>query len=72
MSNKIALRTHLKQPPYSVLCDQRAHINTYVIPSARLTHADSSDALRVVMKLEVLPFTPVHIQHQLSLPTVST
>ena len=27
MSNQIALRTHLKQPPYSVLCDQRAHIN---------------------------------------------
>ncbi|KAF7794112.1 hypothetical protein EIP86_005242 [Pleurotus ostreatoroseus] len=29
MSNQIALRTHLKQPPYSVLCDQRAHINNY-------------------------------------------
>ena len=30
MSNQIALRTHLKQPPYSVLCDQRAHINKSV------------------------------------------
>ncbi|KDQ54723.1 hypothetical protein JAAARDRAFT_196140 [Jaapia argillacea MUCL 33604] len=29
MSNQIALRTHLKQPPYSVLCDYRAHINKY-------------------------------------------
>lgn len=29
MSNQIALRTHLKQPPYAVLCDHRAHINTY-------------------------------------------
>ncbi|EPQ60932.1 hypothetical protein GLOTRDRAFT_32903 [Gloeophyllum trabeum ATCC 11539] len=29
MSNQIALRTHLKQPPYSVLCDARAHINKY-------------------------------------------
>ena len=29
MSNQIALRTHLKQPPYAVLCDQRAHINKY-------------------------------------------
>lgn len=29
MSNQIALRTHLKQPPYSVLCDHRAHINKY-------------------------------------------
>lgn len=27
MSNQIALRTHLKQPPYSVLVDVRAHIN---------------------------------------------
>ena len=27
MSNQIALRTHLAQPPYSVLCDQRAHIH---------------------------------------------
>jgi threonine aldolase len=30
MSNQIALRTHLKQPPYSVLCDHRAHIHKYV------------------------------------------
>ncbi|KAF8898362.1 pyridoxal phosphate-dependent transferase [Infundibulicybe gibba] len=29
MSNQIALRTHLKQPPYSVVCDLRAHINKY-------------------------------------------
>ncbi|CAL1696495.1 unnamed protein product [Somion occarium] len=29
MSNQIALRTHLKQPPYSVLCDYRAHIHKY-------------------------------------------
>ncbi|KII93435.1 hypothetical protein PLICRDRAFT_101118 [Plicaturopsis crispa FD-325 SS-3] len=28
-SNQIALRTHLKQPPYSVLCDHRSHINKY-------------------------------------------
>ncbi|KAK7064413.1 beta-elim-lyase domain-containing protein [Favolaschia claudopus] len=28
-SNQIALRTHLMQPPYSVLCDQRSHINLY-------------------------------------------
>ena len=26
MSNQIALRTHLKQPPYAVLCDHRSHI----------------------------------------------
>ncbi|TFK57439.1 hypothetical protein OE88DRAFT_1651156 [Heliocybe sulcata] len=29
MSNQIGLRTHLRQPPYSVLCDVRAHINKY-------------------------------------------
>ncbi|THH27439.1 hypothetical protein EUX98_g6749 [Antrodiella citrinella] len=29
MSNQIALRTHLKQPPYAILCDNRAHIYRY-------------------------------------------
>ena len=29
MSNQVALRAHLKQPPYSVLCDWRAHIYKY-------------------------------------------
>lgn len=29
-SNQIALRTHLTQPPYSILCDHRSHINKYV------------------------------------------
>ncbi|KAI0374394.1 hypothetical protein BV20DRAFT_961545 [Pilatotrama ljubarskyi] len=29
MSNQIGLRTHLKQPPYSVLCDHRSHIVRY-------------------------------------------
>ncbi|KAJ7630715.1 pyridoxal phosphate-dependent transferase [Roridomyces roridus] len=28
-SNQIALRTHLIQPPYSILCDHRAHIEKY-------------------------------------------
>ena len=27
MGNQIALRTHLMQPPYSILCDVRSHIN---------------------------------------------
>ncbi len=26
MSNQLAIRTHLKQPPYSIVCDHRAHI----------------------------------------------
>lgn len=29
MGNQIALRTLLTQPPYSVLCDHRAHIIKY-------------------------------------------
>ncbi|KAI0762766.1 pyridoxal phosphate-dependent transferase [Fomes fomentarius] len=29
MSNQIALRTHLQQPPFSVLCDHRSHIVRY-------------------------------------------
>lgn len=33
MSNQLALRTHLKQPPYSVLCDHRAHIGRSVLVS---------------------------------------
>jgi threonine aldolase len=28
-SNQLAIRTHLVQPPYSVLCDKRAHVNSY-------------------------------------------
>lgn len=29
-SNQIALRTHLVQPPYSIVCDRRAHIFKFV------------------------------------------
>nr|VWO96628.1 Alanine racemase TOXG (EC [Ganoderma boninense] len=29
MSNQVALRTHLQQPPYAVLCDHRSHIVRY-------------------------------------------
>lgn len=30
MANQVSLRAHLSQPPYSVLCDHRSHINQYV------------------------------------------
>jgi len=30
MSNQLALRAHLKQPPYSVLVDHNSHINKFV------------------------------------------
>ncbi|KAI9926471.1 hypothetical protein ASPWEDRAFT_45425 [Aspergillus wentii DTO 134E9] len=29
MGNQVAIRTHLVQPPYSVICDQRSHIICY-------------------------------------------
>ncbi|KAI8586107.1 pyridoxal phosphate-dependent transferase [Geranomyces variabilis] len=29
MSNQLAARTHLTQPPHSVICDHRAHMHTY-------------------------------------------
>lgn len=29
MSNQIAIRTHLLQPPHSIACDIRSHINRY-------------------------------------------
>ncbi|SNX87625.1 related to GLY1 - L-threonine aldolase, low-specific [Melanopsichium pennsylvanicum] len=29
LSNQLALRTHLKQPPHTVLCDTRSHIHRY-------------------------------------------
>jgi threonine aldolase len=27
LSNQLAVRTHLKQPPYSILVDHRSHLN---------------------------------------------
>lgn len=34
LSNQLAIRTHLLQPPFSILTDVRSHINAYVtIPS---------------------------------------
>jgi threonine aldolase len=29
LSNQLAIRTHLLQPPYSILCDVRSHIHRY-------------------------------------------
>ncbi|THV05974.1 hypothetical protein K435DRAFT_773487 [Dendrothele bispora CBS 962.96] len=34
MSNQIGLRTHLMQPPYTILCDHRAHIYKYEVGGA--------------------------------------
>ncbi|KAI6032022.1 pyridoxal phosphate-dependent transferase [Pisolithus microcarpus] len=36
MSNQLAIRTHLRQPPFSVVCDGRSHINKYESGGAAL------------------------------------
>ncbi|KAI6133329.1 pyridoxal phosphate-dependent transferase [Pisolithus croceorrhizus] len=36
MSNQLAIRTHLRQPPFSVICDGRSHINKYESGGAAL------------------------------------
>ncbi len=59
MSNQIALRTHLKQPPYSVLCDQRAHINKSVLPASL---KNSPLMIFVATRLVVPPSTLAHIR----------
>ncbi|KAF8350253.1 pyridoxal phosphate-dependent transferase [Amanita rubescens] len=51
-SNQIALRAHLKQPPYSVLLDQRAHINKYEVSGAAF-HSGAA----------VIPVLPSNLDH---------
>ncbi|KAF8624891.1 hypothetical protein AX15_005759 [Amanita polypyramis BW_CC] len=50
--NQIALRTHLKQPPYSVLCDQRAHIFKYEAGGAAF-HSGA----------QIMPVLPSNMHH---------
>ncbi|KAH9921961.1 pyridoxal phosphate-dependent transferase [Epithele typhae] len=46
MSNQLALRTHLKQPPYAVLCDHRSHIVRYEVGG--LAHHSGAHAQMVI------------------------
>ncbi|KAI0005477.1 threonine aldolase [Russula compacta] len=46
MSNQLAIRTHLKQPPYSVLCDYRAHI--YVCEGGGLAFYSGAQGIPVI------------------------
>ncbi|KAG5639304.1 hypothetical protein H0H81_004506 [Sphagnurus paluster] len=77
-SNQLALRTHLKQPPYTVLCDHRAHIHKY---EAGGTAFHSGAAVTPVIPsngaYDVLPFrfrsiTDIHLilGHHLTLEDV--
>ncbi|KAF9647483.1 hypothetical protein BDM02DRAFT_3145765 [Thelephora ganbajun] len=75
MSNQIALRTHLVQPPYSVLCDYRSHINKYeaggtafhsgahtvaVIPSNR-HHLTLPDVKQFIIQGSDIHLAPTHV-----------
>lgn len=46
MANQLAIRTHLKQPPYSILCDHRAHI--YVCEGGGLAHHSGAQVIPVI------------------------
>jgi threonine aldolase len=46
MSNQLATRTHLKQPPYSILCDYRAHI--YVCEAGGLAYHTGAQVIPVI------------------------
>lgn len=52
MGNQICLRTHLTQPPHSVLLDHRAHVYTW-----------ESGALPVMSQASVTPVQPVNGLH---------
>ena len=52
LSNQLAIRTHLHQPPYSIVCDVRSHINTYESGGASL-HSGA----------HVIPLTPANKHH---------
>ncbi|KAI9758581.1 MAG: hypothetical protein M4579_003016 [Chaenotheca gracillima] len=53
MGNQVALRSHLKQPPHSVLCDHRAHIISY--------EAGGVASLSGAMVMGVVPSNGVHL-----------
>jgi threonine aldolase len=46
MSNQLATRTHLKQPPYSIVCDHRAHI--YVCEAGGLAFHTGAQVIPVI------------------------
>ncbi|KAF8305824.1 hypothetical protein DL93DRAFT_2089218 [Clavulina sp. PMI_390] len=53
MSNQLGLRTHLLQPPHSVLCDHRAHVKNY--------EAGGLAALSQAMVIGVTPSNGVYL-----------
>ncbi|KAG1766455.1 threonine aldolase [Suillus occidentalis] len=45
MGNQLAIRTHLQQPPNSIICDVRAHINKYEAGGAAIHSGALQNAL---------------------------
>jgi threonine aldolase len=45
MGNQLAIRTHLQQPPNSIICDTRAHINMYEAGGAAIHSGALQNAL---------------------------
>jgi threonine aldolase len=46
LANQLAVRTHLKQPPYSVLCDHRAHV--YLCEAGALAYHSGAQVIPVI------------------------
>lgn len=65
MSNQLAVRAHLKQPPYSVLCDHRAHV--YVCEAGGLASNSGAQAIPVIPSNGMQPFLCCWPGHQLTL-----
>ncbi|RAL04615.1 threonine aldolase GLY1 [Aspergillus ibericus CBS 121593] len=53
MGNQVAIRTHLKEPPYSVLCDHRSHIICY--------EAGGVSSLTGATVMPIIPKNGVHL-----------
>ncbi|KAN0121567.1 Pyridoxal phosphate-dependent transferase [Russula decolorans] len=75
MSNQLAIRTHLKQPPYSIVCDHRAHIyqceaggvafhtGAQVIPviPSNGRHLTLEDIQNFIVEVEDIHFCPTEV-----------
>jgi len=64
MSNQLAVRAHLKQPPYSILCDHRAHI--YVCEAGGLASNSGAQAIPVIPSNGMRPLLCCWPEHQLT------
>lgn len=70
MSNQIALRCHLYQPPHSILCDHRAHVYTCeaaglaVLSQAMVTPVIPSNGVYLTLediKSKIIDYEDIHV-----------